>query len=120
MKRLILLAFLLPYFMPTQASVPVTAGLIAKTKLVKKDVINISLANLQQKSTYIQLTDMDSDLIYHSRYLNKKNGFSQNLNLKELQDGRYLLSVRNNGKVFKQVIVIDGDLILFSRFKQAS
>jgi len=120
MKRFLLLALLIVYFLPTQASVPLTADLIAKTQLVKKDVINISLANLQQKSTHIELANMDSDVIYHSKYLKKRNGFSQNLNLKELKDGRYLLSIRNDGKVFKQVIVIKDDLILFSKFKEAS
>jgi hypothetical protein len=96
MKRLFCLLFVLAAINYGQSNNIEPGKLIAKTKLVQEDVINIRLANLHGMRTRFALTYLDEDTTYYSQWMEGRNGFSANLNLDELADGKYLLSVKNN------------------------
>lgn len=88
--------------------------LIVKTKLVDEKIIELRIANLQEKYTEISLTDLKGDFIFYSEGVNKTNTYQKAFNIKNLADGKYLLQIENDGEVLQQVIKVTGDHIFLS------
>jgi hypothetical protein len=117
MKKLICLLFVLTAINYGQSNTLDEGKLIAKTKVVKQDVIHFTLANLKGLRTNFTLTNLDEKTIYYSKGIKNRNGFSTNLNVSDLEDGKYLLNIKNGDTKLRQVIRIKDGLILFSRFR---
>lgn len=96
-----------------------TPPVIFKTKILKEKTIQLQLANLEKKYTYVSITNMDGDLIYFSEGVKERNGYRKAINISNLTDGRYIIKVKNGKEKFIQIFKISGDLILFSDFKQS-
>ena len=88
-----------------------------KTKLIKEKTFELRLFNLQQKYTYISLSDMKGKKIYFSEGLKKRNGYAKALNISNLLDGKYLLKISNQGESVTQIVRVSGDNVYFSNFK---
>lgn len=118
MKKLLPLVvlFALAYTTSMFASDIQPVKIIAKAKMVKDDVMKITLANLQRNDTSIEVTDLDKEAMYYRSTIKKRNGYSLKLDLQKLPVGRYLITVRNSGETLKQVIHVKKDMILLSKF----
>ena len=116
MKNLLSLLLILGCFAVCQAHSIDNEQFIAKTKLVKENTINLTLANLQGHHTKIQLTNLDGKISYYSEWMEERNGYSRNLDVSDLVDGKYLLTVKNQEENRNQVIKIKDGIILFSHF----
>ncbi|MEM6772261.1 MAG: hypothetical protein AAF597_16925 [Bacteroidota bacterium] len=108
MKNLIYLAILLV----SVVSIPAEAAGAAnpdEPMIVRSQMgimgLEVILANLQQTSTRITLTSLDTEKEYFSDVVRKHNGYSWNLKLDELPKGRYLLSVKKGDTLRRQVIL---------------
>lgn len=117
MKNLLSLLLVLTCLNYSQANTIDETSLIAKTQIVKADVINVTVANLNGVYTRIDLTNLNGKVGYYSEWTKEHNGLSRNLNIADLADGRYLLTVKSGSQEIKQVIKIKEGLILFSHFK---
>ena len=117
MKKLICLLLVVTAINYGQSKNIEEGKLIAKTQSVQEDVIHLTLANLKGLHTRFALTNLNGKITYHSQWMKNKNGFSADLNVSDLADGKYLLTVKNNGTNLRQVIRIKEGLILFSQFK---
>lgn len=108
MKTLILTAVLLSSFV----SVPLETGnhsnpdepLIVRSQ-TSVTGLEVILANLEQEATKIFLTNMDKKEVYFSETIRKHNGYSMNLKLEKLPEGRYLLSVKKGEVLRRQVLL---------------
>ncbi len=120
MKTLIFAAVLLSSFV----SVPLESGnhsnpdepliVRSQTGITGLEVI---LANLEQEVTKISLTDLDKDEEYFSETIRKHNGYSMNLKLDNLPEGRYLLSVKKGETLRRQVLLKSADGLMCSAWK---
>ena len=117
MKKLFCLLLVLGAFNFAQANNIEEGKLIANTKVVKEDVIHLTVANLQGFRTRLELTDLAESTSFYSQSLKERNGFGVDLNLSELADGKYLFTIKNNGTKLQQVIRIKEGMILYSQFK---
>lgn len=116
MKNLLSLLLILGCFGIAQANNIETTDFTAKTKLVKEDVINVQLVNLQGHFTKLTLTNLEGDVEHYSQWMESRNGWNGNLNIGDLKNGKYLLTVKSNGETLKQVLKIKNGMILFSHF----
>lgn len=108
MKTLFLSAILLSSFV----SVPLETGNPSNPEeplIVRSQAgitgLEVILANLEQEATKISLTDLDKDEVYFSEVIRKHNGYSMNLQLDKLPEGRYLLSVKKGEALRRQVLL---------------
>lgn len=92
-------------------------NVILKSKLIKHKTIELRLANLEKKYTYVTITDMKGELIYFSEGVKNHNGFTRAININNLIDGKYIIKVRTNGEEYRQIIQLDGEAVWFSNFK---
>ena len=90
--------------------------LIVRSYLVT-DGLEITLANLQKTRTTVKLENLDLDKLVYSDIVRNHNGYSYNLNLNNLPNGRYLLSVTKNNAVRQQVLVIADHGVMCSDWK---
>ncbi|MEM6397386.1 MAG: hypothetical protein AAF741_13645 [Bacteroidota bacterium] len=75
--------------------------------------LNLRLTNLQQETTFVNLSTIDGDEVFFTERIAKHNGYAVGLQLDDLPDGRYLLTVKKGDTVKHQVVVIEnGDLLL--------
>jgi len=107
----------LPSFATTTITTP---PVIAKTKLIKEKTIELRLANLEKKYTYVSITDMKGKLVYFSEGVKNHNGFLKAINIKNLVNGNYLIKVKSKGEELKQIFQIKGEHVYFSNFKAES
>ena len=117
MKRLICLVLCLATFCTIYANNSTDGVVQAKTKVVAAKTINLQLINLQQNKTVVHLMAIDKSETYYYKTIKEHNGFSQNLDLRELEAGRYILTVKTPTEVLKQVIRVTEDGVLHSDFK---
>lgn len=100
------------------ATTHITPPVIAKTKLIKEKTIELRLANLEKKYTYVSITDMKGKLIYFSEGVKNHNGFLKAINVQNLSNGNYMIKVKSKGEELKQIFQIKGKHIYFSKFKK--
>lgn len=78
----------------------------------------ITLANLEQVRTTVTLHALDdSNRKLYTDVITNHNGYSLNLNLDKLDEGRYVLSVKKGDTLRKQVILKDANGIRCSAWK---
>ena len=115
MKNLFCLIALTFVFASTNVNAN-TPAFSVKTKLIAANTINLTLFNLDNNYTRIQISDLNDKEVYYSEFVKNRNGFSKNLNIENLKNGKYLLKIRSNGEVKNQVIKIKNGLVLMSKF----
>ncbi len=101
MKSL-LFFLLLGTCVPAFASAPVepliTRSHVADTHL------SLRLANLEQDRTLVKLYDLDTKKTIFRQVVKDHNGFSINLSLEQLPEGRYVISVEKGDTLRRQVL----------------
>lgn len=77
--------------------------------------INLLFSNLQQETTTVNLSNIDGEDVYFTEYIRDHNGYNMSLQMDELPDGKYLLTIKKGDTIKNQVIVIQyGDILLSS------
>ncbi len=89
------------------------ADLKFKSEAIDYRIVKILLINLQQETTTVKLADMQGKE-YYRRVIRDHNGFARKLDLKGLDNGRYLLSVEQNGEEWIQVVLVDDQGVMLS------
>lgn len=82
------------------------------------DLLKLRLANLQRKTTYVRLADMDG-YNYFEETVQDHNGFSTLLNLRKVPNGRYIIQAKQDDAMVSVVVRIQEDLILISQDKRS-
>ena len=117
MKKLICLVICIATFCSVYANTLNGGGeLKAITQVVEGKTINLQLINLQQQKTFIALSSADEDITFYTKTIKQHNGFSENLNLTALPEGRYVITVQTKAKTIRQVIRVNEVGVLFSNF----
>jgi len=80
-----------------------------RVETVKDDAVKITLINLQQQTTRVELKQLNGFDTYFSDVIVKHNGYVKQLDLSELRAGRYELTVTQGDKVLHQVVMIDAE-----------
>lgn len=91
--------------------------LIVTNRIVNQNTILLHLANLEKKYTYVTITNMRGDLVYFSEGVKNHNGFHRAVNLKNLNSGRYMVKIKVDDAIIKQVLSIDGSNAYLSSAK---
>lgn len=99
-------------FAAPQANDPLIVRTTSNTESVQ-----LLLANLEGVTTNIELTSLDTKAVLLDEQIRKHNGFSYDLQLDELAQGRYLLKVTKGDEVRQQVILISEAGIFLSQIK---
>lgn len=76
-------------------------------KAVKERTVEVALLNLQKEKTDITIQSLDGKRTFYSNTIKQHNGFRKRLNFRNLDYGKYLLVVEQNGEKRTQVIVLD-------------
>lgn len=120
MKNLIYATILLSSFV----SIPADAASIPfpdEPMIVRSQVgvmgLEVIIANLEQAITRVSLTNLDTDVQHFSDVVRKHNGYSWNLNLDKLPEGRYLLAVKKGDTVRQQVLLKTAAGVMCSAWK---
>jgi hypothetical protein len=83
------------------------------TEALDYKVIKVRLVNLQQEMTIVQIQDM-SGREYYKRVIKDHNGFARRLDLKDLENGRYMLKIKQDDQEWVQVVLVADDAIRMS------
>ena len=102
---------------PTFASVSYDDILVYVDETEGK-IFHLQLANLQKQDTKVTIEDMDG-AVYFRELVSDHNGYAKRINLKKLDDGKYLLNVTQGKQKMVQVIVVKGDKLWFSKMREA-
>jgi len=102
------------------ATAPAVAGsaligepLIVRSKLMEGG-LEVLIANLEQRTATVILTNLDSKREVFYDAIRKHNGFTYSLNLDELNPGRYVLAVKKGKTMRRQVLVVSNDGVMCS------
>ncbi len=88
-------------------------NIIVEVEKVDAKTIKLFMANLQKETTAVTIEDQEGKS-YFSQYVNNHNGYHQNLNLKKLPKGRYILKISKKGQDILYVLVVKQDDIMLS------
>jgi len=120
METLIYAAIILSSFVSVPAEIPAPSNpnepLIVRS-YTGATGLEVKLANLEQEVTKISLTNLDQDKLYFSDVVRKHNGYSWNINLDQLPEGRYLLSVDKGDTLRRQVLLKTATGLMCSDWK---
>ncbi len=105
---------LLAVALPVRANVNPVDVIQFCTKRVEAKKVVVELANLAQKPTSILLKSTYGE-VYYKDFIRKHNGHRALLDLEQLPEGRYILSVTQKGETKSQVIKITKDRLLVSQ-----
>lgn len=92
--------------LPASANPTKPETITVEVKAVNKKTVEVALTNLQRERTDITLQSLDKNTTFYRETLRKHNGFRKRLNLKDLSEGKYLLTIQQSGETYEQVIVI--------------
>lgn len=67
--------------------------------------LEVIIANLEQEVTTVTLTNLDTKSQHFSDVVRKHNGYSYNLKLDDLPEGRYCLSVKKGETLRRQILL---------------
>lgn len=90
---------------------------LIQVKPLEGKTFKLLLSNLQQQTTKIKIEDLDGE-VYFEAFVSKHNGYARKINLEELERGRYVLTVKQDGTNYSQVMVVKDDTIHFSKVTQ--
>jgi hypothetical protein len=88
---------------------PTSEVQLTVTRVAEK-TIDLTLTNLQQQRTTVTIQSLDGTVIYFQENVKKHNGYHKRLNLKDLPNGKYLLTIQQGREKRRQVIVIKPEL----------
>ncbi|WP_425422115.1 hypothetical protein [Phaeodactylibacter xiamenensis] len=81
------------------------------SKVMPEQTLRIQLVNLQQQTATVELTDMNGKTL-HRDLIKNHNGYARIYDLKEVEDGRYLLTAKQgNDEVIVVVRIKDGTIM---------
>ena len=100
------------------SAAPGPVKLLLKTQTVENTHLVVHLANLRQLDTEVTLTDLTGG-VFTRQTVTDHNGYSFNLDLRQVPAGRYLLTVTQKGQTIKQVVYKDDDVLMVSHAKAA-
>jgi glucose/arabinose dehydrogenase len=81
------------------------------SKVMPEQTLRIQLVNLQQQTATVELTDMNGKTL-HRDLIKNHNGYARIYDLKEVGDGRYLLTAKQgNDEVIVVVRIKDGTIM---------
>lgn len=81
------------------------------SKVMPDQTLRIQLVNLQQQTATVELTDMNGKTL-HRDLIKNHNGYARIYDLKEVEDGRYLLTAKQgNDEVIVVVRIKDGTIM---------
>lgn len=110
-------SFVMALLLSLAISLPVSANdlptdkdVTLRVKEVKTKTLDVTLINLQQQRTSISLKALNGSDTFFEDTINKHNGYRKRLDLRNLTPGKYILTVEQDGKKLRQVIVIDNQL----------
>ena len=123
MKNFMLIAALVcsvasTYAFNTEVPAKIDDDLIINVDQLDNKQFILHIANLQQQITNIKIQDLEGNIYYREK-VKDHNGFAKKIDLKELPEGRYVLSITQNDRRFSQVVLVDSDNLLFSRIKES-
>ena len=119
MKRIALLlalCFGVATFSAVAAPSNDSGDLIVRIQPLKNKVFKLTLANLQQESTKVTLTNLSGTTTFFEDRISKHNGYTRKLNISNLANGRYVLTVKQNGREEVKVLYLKDDQILVSGY----
>ena len=120
MKKVFVVFALLGFFCTTTAIADVTPtddDVRITVKPLEGKAFSLHVANLQQQSAKIEISDLDGN-VYFEAYVNKHNGYARKIDLNQLENGKYVLRVKQNGINYSRVMVVKDQSILFSQVNQ--
>jgi len=118
MKRSLFYSVLVLLLVPAFAFSPVEGNLQAHTEVVENSKVKVRLYNLQEQRTIFKITDLDEEIRYYAATISKHNGYAKILDLSDLADGRYLITVDSGDTTLKQIMKVEGQSILLSEFSE--
>ncbi|GJM35598.1 MAG: hypothetical protein DHS20C18_45990 [Saprospiraceae bacterium] len=74
----------------------------------------LQLANLQKETTNVLIEDLSHKETLYYRRLKNHNGFSTKMNLKDLTEGRYKISIKQGDLEIIKVFRVENDELIFS------
>ncbi len=74
----------------------------------------IKLANLEKQRTNVIIDDLSEPNTLFYKRLKNHNGFSQRINMDDLDDGRYKITVQRGDEKWIKVLRIENDQLMFS------
>ncbi len=81
------------------------------SKVMPDQTLRIQLVNLQQQAATVELTDMNGKTL-HRDLIKNHNGYARIYDLKEVEDGRYLLTAKQgDDEVIVVVRIKDGTIM---------
>lgn len=81
------------------------------SKVMPEQTLRIQLVNLQQQAATVELTDMNGKTL-HRDLIKNHNGYARIYDLKEVGDGRYLLTAKQgDDEVVVVVRIKDGTIM---------
>ncbi|MEO0339578.1 MAG: hypothetical protein AAF242_10225 [Bacteroidota bacterium] len=113
--RFLALVVTLALTLPTLSMANNAPGKLQFRTKVEGKKVKVHLANLQKMATTVSLESLDGEKRFYRGAIKDHNGYSSQLHLDKLPNGRYALTVDNNGKSYSKVIKVDGDQIWVSK-----
>lgn len=95
---------------------PDETKVIIRSTATEDQNMEVLLANLQQRFTKVELTDMYGGKLA-TKSIDNHNGYRLAFDVSNLADGRYLLKVTQGQTTLTQVVLIQDGYILFSAVK---
>lgn len=86
---------------------------IVRVKVVDAKIFQINLANLQKETTNVKLTNLRGTT-YFKETIRNHNGYGKKINIDQIPNGRYVLTITHNKSSVTKVIYIDDDAIRVS------
>ena len=105
---------LLAVSLPIRANTSPTDIIHLCTQAVEAKKVVVQVTNLAEKTTQIRLESAYGDKVYYQEYIRKHNGHRALLDLGQLPEGRYILSVSQKGETKSQVIRITEGRVMVS------
>ncbi|MCB0546843.1 MAG: hypothetical protein KDD19_04595 [Phaeodactylibacter sp.] len=88
-----------------------------RTRAIDQKSIAVQLYNLAQETTTLQVQNREGQ-VYFEKRISKHNGFSMLLDLEQLPEGSYILSVKRKDGVKTQVVRVTEDGLLLSQITE--
>jgi len=110
---------LLALAMPSRADVAPKSAINVYTKVVEAKKVVVQLTNLAEQPTLLTLRSTRGN-VYYKGTIRKHNGHRTLLDLSQLPEGRYILSVSQKGNEKSQVIRVTEGRVLLSDVWEAA
>ena len=119
MRTISLVASLLLIFtlsISANNSTPYPGKFKVRTAVEDQNTLLLSMVNMQQEKTVVTLRNLTSKETLYQEVIKDHNGYRMALNLNELPEGRYALSIKNGDTQKHQVVTVNSDIVLLSQF----